>query len=135
MNASPSPASLRVFLVDHAVAVRRRVALLVGMIRGVVVVGEAEDCMGAWTTIRRCQTDVAIVDLRLADGGGLDLIGRLSRSVPPIVTIVLTNHSAPAFRAACETAGADYFFDKTAEFDAACHVIESLVRSHRACCI
>ncbi|MDI9653610.1 two-component system response regulator, partial [Burkholderia cenocepacia] len=28
MNASLSPAALRVFLVDHAVAVRQRIALL-----------------------------------------------------------------------------------------------------------
>ncbi|AOI95288.1 MULTISPECIES: response regulator transcription factor [Burkholderia] len=130
MNASLSPAdALRVFLVDHAIAVRQRIALLVGAIRGVVVVGEAEDGEDALTHIRGSHADVVIVDLRLADGSGLELIGMLSKAAPRIVTIVLTNHSAPAFREACATAGADYFFDKTAEFDAACHVIESLVRA------
>ncbi|MGP8471580.1 response regulator transcription factor [Burkholderia sp. PR2] len=130
MNASLSPAdTLRVFLVDHAIAVRQRIALLVGAIRGVVVVGEAEDGEDALTHIRGSHADVVIVDLRLADGSGLELIGMLSKAAPRIVTIVLTNHSAPAFREACATAGADYFFDKTAEFDAACHVIESLVRA------
>ncbi|CAB3749283.1 chemotaxis protein CheY [Burkholderia sp. MSh2] len=130
MNASLSPAALRVFLVDHAVTVRRRIALLVSAIRGVVVVGEAEDGQEAWVHIRSSHADVVIVDLRLADGSGLDLIGTLSKAAPRIVTIVLTNHSAPAFREACATAGADYFFDKTVEFDAACHVIESLVHAH-----
>lgn len=134
MNASlPPAAALRVFLVDHANAVRQRIALLVGAIRGVVVVGEAEDDQDALTHIRGTHADVVLVDLRLADGSGLDLIGALSKAVPRIVTIVLTNHSAPAFRKACATAGADYFFDKTVEFDAACHVIESLVhaRAHQ----
>ncbi|MCO8589092.1 response regulator [Burkholderia multivorans] len=133
MNAGPSPAVLRVFLVDHAVPVRRRIALLVGAIRGVAVVGEAEDGQRAWTQIHRSRADVVIVDLRLADGSGFDLIGMLSKAVPRIVTIVLTNHSAPAFRQACVAAGADYFFDKTVEFDAACRLIESLVhaRAHR----
>ncbi|CAN0625626.1 Response regulator receiver protein [Burkholderia multivorans] len=131
MNASQSPV-LRVFLVDHAIAVRRRIALLVGAIRGVAIVGEAEDSHAAWAHISQCQADVVILDLRLADGGGLDLIGMLSRTTPRVVTIVLTNHSAPAFRAACASAGADYFFDKTTEFDAACHVIDALVRSRRA---
>ncbi|KVH46165.1 response regulator transcription factor [Burkholderia diffusa] len=130
MNASLSPAvALRVFLVDHAIAVRQRIALLVGAIRGVLVVGEAEDGQDALAHIRGSHADVVIVDLRLADGSGLDLIAMLSTAAPRIVTIVLTNHSAPAFREACATAGADYFFDKTAEFDAACHVIESLVRA------
>jgi DNA-binding NarL/FixJ family response regulator len=134
MNASLSPAvALRVFLVDHAVAVRQRIALLVGAIGGVVVVGEAEDGQDAWTHIRSSRADVVIVDLRLADGGGLELIGMLSKAAPPVVTIVLTNHSALAFREACAAAGADYLLDKTAQFDAACRVIESLVhaRAHQ----
>ncbi|KAB0642346.1 response regulator [Burkholderia latens] len=130
MNASlPPDAALRVFLVDHAVAVRQRIALLVGAIRGVVVVGEAEDGEDAWMQIVGSGADVVIADLRLADGSGLDLIGMLSKAAPRVVTIVLTNHSAPAFREACAAAGADHFFDKTAEFDAACRVIESLVRA------
>ena len=55
---------------------------------------------------------MVIVDLRLADGSGLELIGTLSKAAPRVVTIVLTNHSAPAFREACALAGADYFFDR-----------------------
>ncbi|MDI9682472.1 response regulator transcription factor, partial [Burkholderia cenocepacia] len=89
MNASLSPAALRVFLVDHAVAVRQRIALLVGAIRGVAVVGEAEDGQDAWSHIRSSRADVVIVDVRLADGSGLDLIGMLSKAAPRIVTIVL----------------------------------------------
>ncbi|MGE8576717.1 MAG: response regulator transcription factor, partial [Burkholderia contaminans] len=73
MNASQLPAALRVFLVDHAAAVRQRIALLVGAIRGVAVVGEAEDGQEALAHIRGSQADVVIVDLRLADGSGLDL--------------------------------------------------------------
>lgn len=102
MNASlPPDAALRVFLVDHAVAVRQRIALLVGAIRGVAIVGEAEDGEDAWTQIVSSRADVVIVDLRLADGSGFDLIGMLSKAAPPVVTIVLTNHSARAFRGMC----------------------------------
>ncbi|RQZ30708.1 DNA-binding response regulator [Burkholderia sp. Bp9017] len=129
MNASLPPTTLRVFLVDHAVAVRQRIALRVGAIGGVLVVGEAEDGQDAWAHIRSSHADVVLVDLRLADGSGLDLIGMLSKATPRVVTIVLTNHSAAAFREACAAAGADYFFDKTAEFDAACRAIESLVHA------
>ena len=74
MNASQLPAALRVFLVDHAAAVRQRIALLVGAIRGVAVVGEAEDGQEALAHIRSSQADVVIVDLRL---GGFGLRRRL----------------------------------------------------------
>jgi DNA-binding NarL/FixJ family response regulator len=118
--------ALRVFLVEDAVAVRGKIALLFGAIADVLIVGEAEDHDTALAAIRERAADVAVVDLRLAAGSGIDLIAALTRTMPHVVTIALTNHCGPAFRAACKTAGAHYFFDKTAEFDAACRTIEAL---------
>ncbi|QYD68569.1 response regulator transcription factor [Paraburkholderia edwinii] len=118
--------ALRVFLVEDAASVRRKIALLLGAIADVLVVGEAEDGETALAAIRQHSADVAVIDLRLAAGSGIDLIATLTQTMPRVITIALTNHSGPAFRAACKTAGAHYFFDKTAEFDAACRTIEAL---------
>lgn len=129
MDASQSNAKLNVFLVEDATAVRRRIAAALSAIPQVSVVGEAEDAPTALAGISSTGADVAVVDLRLADSSGLDLIATLSREQPTVIKLVLTNHSGPAFRTACETAGADFFFDKTSEFDAACRAIEVLVKS------
>jgi DNA-binding NarL/FixJ family response regulator len=118
--------ALRVFLVEDAASVRRKIALLLGTIADVLVVGEAEDGETALAAIRKHSADVAVIDLRLAAGSGIDLIAALTQTMPRVITIALTNHSGPAFRAACKTAGAHYFFDKTAEFDVACRTIEVL---------
>ncbi|CAB3751158.1 response regulator [Paraburkholderia solisilvae] len=126
MNTSQPIAALRIFLVEDAATVRRKIALLFGTIAGALIVGEAEDGVTALAAIRERRADVAVVDLRLATGSGVDLIAALTQTMPCVVTIALTNHSGPAFRAACKTAGAHYFFDKTAEFDAACRTIENL---------
>jgi DNA-binding NarL/FixJ family response regulator len=126
MDASQPLTALRVVLVEDAESVRRKIALLFGAIAGVRIVGEAEDGDTALAAIREHRADVAVVDLRLAAGSGIDLIAALTQTMPQVVTIALTNHSGPAFRAACKTAGAHFFFDKTAEFDAACRTIECL---------
>jgi DNA-binding NarL/FixJ family response regulator len=118
--------ALRVFLVEDAATVRRKIALLLNAIADVLIVGEAEDGDTALAAIRKHSADVAVIDLRLAAGSGIDLIAALTQTMPRVVTIALTNHSGSAFRAACKTAGAHYFFDKTAEFDAACRAIEGL---------
>lgn len=129
MDATASLSVSKVFLVDDAQPVRRRIAQLLGTIRGVAIVGEAEDSQTALEGILASHADIAVVDLRLAGGSGIELIAALSRAWPPVVKIVLTNHSGPAFRSACAAAGADFFFDKTTEFDAACRTIESIARA------
>jgi len=129
MDASQPDATLNVFLVEDAMAVRRRIAEALSAIPRVAVVGEAEDAPSALAGIRATGADVAVVDLRLVDSNGIDLVAGLSRERPAVVKLVLTNHSGPAFRAACASAGADFFFDKTSEFDAACRAIEVLVQT------
>jgi DNA-binding NarL/FixJ family response regulator len=131
MDTDARSATLKVFLVEDSQGVRRNIALLLETLAGVEIAGEAEDSETAFAAIRACRPDVAVVDLRLAAGSGIDLIAELSRTLPEIVTIALTNHSGPAFRAACRTAGAHCFFDKTAEFDAACSTIRELASMRR----
>jgi CheY-like chemotaxis protein len=43
-----------------------------------------------------------------------------------ISVIVLTNHSGPAFREACERQQADFFFDKATEFESVREVLQEL---------
>jgi DNA-binding NarL/FixJ family response regulator len=130
MEADPNRPKLRVFLVEDATLVRQRIAAALSAIPDVIVTGEAEDTATALTEIATSGADVAVVDLRLTASSGIDLIARLSREQPAVVTVVLTNHVCAPFRTACQQAGADFFFDKTSEFDAACHAIEALVKEH-----
>ena len=134
MEADLNRPKLHVFLVEDAAPVRQRIAAAFSAIPDVIVIGEAEDTATALTEIAANGADVAVVDLRLTASSGIELIAQLSREQPAVVTVVLTNHVSAPFRTACEQAGADYFFDKTSEFDAACHTIEALVkeRAHPA---
>ena len=132
MDTAVPALAAKVYLVDTAVEVRRRLACLLGAIAGVEIAGEAEDGDSALEGIRACDADIVVLDLRLADGNSLALIETLSRLHPAIVKIVLTNHIARAFRDACSAAGADFFFDKTSEFDAACRTVAGIARTQRA---
>ncbi|WP_321924710.1 response regulator [Paraburkholderia guartelaensis] len=132
MKASPVHQRLQVFLVEDATTVRRKIAEALSAIPDVTVIGEAEDAASALTGIAQSGADVAVVDLRLASGSGIELLTLLGREQPSVVTVVLTNHSGAPFRAACQRAGAHFFFDKTSEFDAACKAIETLVKQRAA---
>jgi two-component system, NarL family, response regulator DevR len=118
---------LRVFVVDGSVLVRQRLAARIEPPVGKAqVVGEAEDVETALCGIQASAPEVVILDLRLADSHGIDLLHALRDRTDSIVTIVLTNHSTRVFREASFMAGADYFFDKTTEFDVAMNTVAQL---------
>ena len=68
----------------------------------------------------------------MTGGSGLDVLAGLARSSRPVITIVLTNYSSAVIREACLSAGANYFFDKTSEFNLARDVIKSIACSRAA---
>jgi two-component system response regulator DevR len=121
---------LKIFLVDDSSLVRHRLSALIGALPGVVIVGESEEADTALGCIRMTRADLVIVDQHLAGGNGMEILESLARATPPVLTMVLTNHSGPAFRSACERAGASYFFDKTCEYELARATIERLANEH-----
>lgn len=123
---------LKIFLVEDSAPVRKRMAVLFGSIEGVAVVGEAEEPDDALAGIAASRADVVIVDLRLTESSGLDVLAALAQNDPSVITMVLTNHSGVSFRQACMAAGARYFFDKTEEFDLARSTVEQIARERLA---
>lgn len=129
--SSPDSAQqpLKVFVVEDSLLVRERLAARIEPPAGAArVVGEAEDVETALRGISESAPEAVIVDLRLTDSHGIDLLHALRNRTDEIVTIVLTNYSSQVFREASFIAGADYFFDKTTEFDLAMDTIAQLAR-------
>jgi DNA-binding NarL/FixJ family response regulator len=132
MDTAMSTIVSRVFLVDDAAEVRRRFARLIALIPGIEIAGQSAGVEHAFDIIVASRADVAVLDPCFSGKTNLLLLAALSRVRPSIVSIVLTNHSATAFRRACEAAGADFFFDKTSEFGLACHAIEAIAYARQA---
>jgi len=61
---------------------------------------------------------VVILDLRLKDGTGFNVLKKLSSLTPKPFTIVLTNYALPQYRDYALLAGADYFLDKATSIEA-----------------
>jgi len=135
MNSSLSHPALRVFLVDEALPVRRRIAALFGALDGVEIVGEAEEPGAAFAGIEGGAADLVVTELRLDGGTGLELLALLAQRMPHVVTMVLTNRSGAWFRRACLTGGAHYFFDKTHEFELARATVQRIAGQHHACAV
>jgi two-component system response regulator DevR len=79
-----------VFLVDDHELVRRGVAELIEADPGIRVVGEASTVEQARGRILATRPTVALLDVRLPDGSGIDLCRELHAAAPDVRCVILT---------------------------------------------
>lgn len=122
--------AFRVFLVEDSPAIRETLTNSLESAGLVKIVGFAETADDAWRAVQRQSADAVIIDLHLRSGTGFDLLNRLkdAPTLSNLVKVVLTNFATPTFRQRCVSLGADYFFDKSLEFDRAIELLDELAR-------
>ncbi len=97
---------IRVFLLDDHEIVRDGLRGLVDRTDDLVVVGEAATCVEALERIPLADPDVAVLDVRLPDGGGLDVCRELATSAPRTRALILTSYDDDDIVGAATDAGA-----------------------------
>ena len=83
---------IRVLLVDDHPILRRGLTQLINAEPDLVVCGEAEDGPKAFELAGLLRPDVAIVDISLKSGNGIELIKNLKARFPELPTLVLSMH-------------------------------------------
>jgi two-component system response regulator RegA len=98
--------------------------------RGWEVVG-APDPDHALELARTMSPDLAIVDLRLSDSSGLELIPQLRIIDETICIIILTGYGSIPTALAATRLGADHFLNKPADADQILSAYERIVTGHQ----
>ena len=96
--------------------------------RGVEVAGEAASVADAVARLAVGRPDAVLVDLRLPDGDGFEVIRAAKALTPTPVVVVLTSYAYPQLEARGLAAGADWFLDKSTEFLRVPEILTSLQR-------
>ncbi|GAB3572414.1 response regulator transcription factor [Amycolatopsis endophytica] len=84
---------IKVFLVDDHEVVRRGVADLLEADPALTVVGEASTAAQALTRVLALRPDVAVLDVRLPDGNGIELCRELRSRLPELNVLILTSYT------------------------------------------
>jgi two-component system, NarL family, response regulator DevR len=82
---------VRVFLLDDHEIVRRGLTELIRTAPDLEVVGEAGSAADALRRIPAARPDVALLDVRLADGNGIDVCREIRSSHPEVKCLMLTS--------------------------------------------
>lgn len=117
---------LKVLIADDSTPIRERIIKLLSDLSNVEIAGEAIDGIETAVLVRKTKPDLVILDLQMPKLSGLEILPRLKEMDPPPVIVVLTNYSTGPMKAMCVRKGADFFFDKSTEFEKAIAVIETM---------
>lgn len=109
--------ALGVVVVEDSVAVRQRLVDLLHDTAGVTVSGAAGTVADAVRLLAARRPQAVVVDLRLPDGDGFDVIRAAQALVPAPAVVILTSYAYPELRRRGLEAGADFFLDKNTDFD------------------
>jgi two-component system cell cycle sensor histidine kinase/response regulator CckA len=123
---------VNILIVDDSVTIRDRLREMLSILPGVDRVDTAATASDARQCLEAAPPDVVVLDIHLPGGSGIEVLDALRPARDRVTVIVLTNDPTPQGRDTCHRSGADFFFDKSAEFQRSVDIIAGLARSRTA---
>ena len=109
--------TVRVLVVDDQRVVRDGLAVLLGLLPGIEVVGSAEDGEQALDAVARLLPDVVLMDLRMPRMDGIEATRRLRAEHPAVAVLALTTYADDESVVGALRAGARGYLTKDAGAD------------------
>jgi Response regulator containing a CheY-like receiver domain and an HTH DNA-binding domain len=117
MNNLDTTILKKVLVVDDSEVIRNRLLYLLADINGLNVVGQAGNAAEGYALYRSLDPDIIILDIRMPGESGISLLQKIKQDSQATIIAILTNYPYSAYRKRCMELGADYFFDKSTEFE------------------
>src|SRR6185503_3197676 len=122
---------MRVLIADNHAVVREGLKhLLAGLPEGVEV-GEAGSADEALTLARRASWDIALLDIAMPGGNGLDLLKQLRREYPALPVLILSMYPEEQYALRVLKAGALGYLTKESATDQLVAAVQAARRGQR----
>ena len=119
---------MKVLVADDSQPIRERLVDRLSRLPHVKV-SEAVDTLEALQQMKTFEPDVAVLDIRMPGGGGIRALTEIKKKNPDTTVIIMTNYPYAQYRRKCLEAGADFFFDKSSEFEQIAETVHQLMQS------
>ncbi|UVY84255.1 response regulator transcription factor [Brachybacterium sp. NBEC-018] len=121
-----------VILVDDEHLIRSALATMLSLEEDLDVVGEASSCAEGEELAQRLQPQVALLDLQMPDGDGLELARRVAAVSPATRVLVVTSHARPGYLKRALAEGVLGFLPKTAAAGELAAAVRTVAAGRRA---
>ena len=117
---------MTLLIADDSEDIRDHLAIIVQRIDGIEAVWQAETSDEAVKSARKFKPDIAILDIKMP-GGGINALKEIKENNLVPIVIMFTGYPDPQYRTKCIELGADYFFNKSTEFEKIQEVLEQII--------
>ena len=117
---------MRVLIADDSKMIRELLTELLHDVGGMEIVGQAEDACQACELARKLKPDVAVLDVLMPRGSGIDVLSTIKEHDPSAIVIMFTNLANQEIRQKSIDGGANYFFNKAVDLSRFMSVLRRL---------
>ena len=118
---------LNILVVDDAEIVVQRLFEILNEIDCLSSIFNAGSFDQAVNIIKENKLDIILLDIQMPGKNGIELLAFIRKKYPKIITIMLTNRVSDFYKELCKNMGANYFIDKSSEFENIPRIIKSLI--------
>jgi DNA-binding NarL/FixJ family response regulator len=108
---------VKIIVADDHMIVRRGMQLIVAKRPGWTIAGEAATDAELFAALHAERFDVAVIDLKLRDRSGLDILEQLRREFPALPVLILSSLPEEQYAVHCLRAGARGYVQKDSSAD------------------
>lgn len=120
---------LKVLIIDDSEIIRERLSSMLNDIDDVVIVGEAACAAEGLDMVSSYHPDFIILDISLPDTSGIEVLKVIKGNHPDSCVAILTNYTYLPYRNKCMELGADYFLDKSVDFNRTKRILVELTNA------
>jgi len=117
---------MKVLIADDSQVVRQRLVEMLNDFPNIESITQTTDVLQTIHTFRENHPDVLILDIRMPDGNGIDVLRNIQKDLAGTTIIILTNYPYSQYKKICLDLGASYFFDKSNEYENILNVFRHL---------
>jgi DNA-binding NarL/FixJ family response regulator len=122
---------MKIIIADDSSLFRDRIKSSLKNVDDVTLVGEADNGVEALLLIRKMEPDLAIIDIRMPEMNGIEVLKKIREWKMNVKICILTNYNFPQYKKTCLELGADYFLSKGEDFEDIKIVISDMVINQR----
>ncbi len=119
---------MRLFIADDSEILRVRLVDMLSEIEGIEIIGQAQESLDTIESIQKLNPEVVILDIRMSRINCIKVLEAIKKDDQSPTVIIFTNYPYPQYRKRCMDLGADFFFDKSTEFEKLVDTVKYLTR-------
>lgn len=124
---------MNILIVDDSVLiVEKLTGILREAISGVSIIN-AGTYAGATLLLNELVVDLAMLDINLPDKSGIELLRLVKKEYSKMKVVMVSNNASEQYRNICLRLGANYFFDKSRDFESIPAIVISILQIKKPC--